>query len=156
MLRRLPLLSRRLAAPKVLAANSGQEMAAAVSVMLAALKGSSTRLADPARDELGDYSRVVPRTGDDALAAAMELARSGKSERSGLFYKAANGDVTSFSVPGGIHIGFSGHDVRWPDGRQLQRVGLTPDVLVSPTIAGIRAGKHEVLDRAIPYLEAGK
>ena len=77
-----------------------------------------------------------------------------QSEHSGLFYKAANGtvfigspttgangDVTSFSVPGGIRIGFSGHDVRWPDGKQLQRAGLAPDVPVSPTIAGIRAGK---------------
>ena len=92
-----------------------------------------------------------------------------QSEHSGLFYKAANGtvfigsattgangDVTSFQVPGGISIGFSGHDVRWPDGRQLQRVGLTPDVWARPTIAGIRAGKDEVLDRAISYLETGK
>ena len=92
-----------------------------------------------------------------------------QSEHSGLFYKAANGtvfigspttgangDVTSFSVPGGIRIGFSGHDVRWPDGKQLQRAGLAPDVSVSPTIAGIRAGKDEVLERAVSYLEKGK
>lgn len=92
-----------------------------------------------------------------------------QSEHSGLFYKAANGtvfigspttgangDVTSFNVPGGIRIGFSGHDVRWPDGSQLQRVGLVPDVPVSPTIAGIRSGKDEILERALSYLETGK
>ena len=65
----------------------------------------------------------------------------------------ANGDVTNFSVPGGIRIGFTGHDVRHADGRQLQRVGLQPHVEVAPTIAGIRAGRDEVLERAIQYLE---
>jgi len=88
-----------------------------------------------------------------------------QSEHSGLFYKTANdtvfiggpttganGDVTWFTVPGGIRINFSGHDVRWPDGRQLQRVGLKPDVEVLPTIAGIRAGRDEVLEKAVAYL----
>ena len=89
-----------------------------------------------------------------------------QSEHSGLFYRAAggtvfigsgttgaNGDVTFFTAPGGIRINFSGHDVRWPDGKQLQRVGLIPDVEAHPTIAGIRAGKDEILDRAITYIE---
>ena len=53
----------------------------------------------------------------------------------------ANGDVTYFMAPGGVRISFTGHDVRWPDGKQLRRVGLTPDVLVRPTIAGIQAGR---------------
>jgi C-terminal processing protease CtpA/Prc len=92
-----------------------------------------------------------------------------QAEHTGLFFEAANGtkfigsptagsngDVTSFSVPGGIRIGFSGHDVRHVDGRQLQRVGLKPDVEVRPTIAGIRAGKDEVLEKAVAYLNAGE
>jgi C-terminal processing protease CtpA/Prc len=92
-----------------------------------------------------------------------------QSEHSGLFYRAANGtrfigspttgangDVTFFTAPGGITINFSGHDVRWPDGRQLQRVGLQPDIEVRPTIEGIRAGRDEVLDRAVAYLESGR
>jgi C-terminal processing protease CtpA/Prc len=53
-------------------------------------------------------------------------------------------------------VNFSGHDVRWPDGRELQRVGLQPDIHVRPTIAGIRAGKDEVLDRAIEFAHTGK
>jgi C-terminal processing protease CtpA/Prc len=88
-----------------------------------------------------------------------------QSEHSGLFYEAANGtqfvgspsagangDVTVFTLPGGITITFTGHDVRHADGRQLQRVGLKPDVPVEPTIAGIRAGRDEVLERAVRYL----
>jgi hypothetical protein len=88
-----------------------------------------------------------------------------QAEHTGLFFEAANktkfigsptaganGDVTNFVVPGGITIQFTGHDVRHIDGRQLQRVGLTPDVPVTPTIAGIRAGRDEVLERAVAYL----
>jgi C-terminal processing protease CtpA/Prc len=89
-----------------------------------------------------------------------------QSEHSGLFFEAANGtkligtptagangDVTTFTLPGGISVSFTGHDVRHADGRQLQRVGLQPDVEAAPTRAGIRAGKDEVLERAVRYLE---
>ncbi len=68
----------------------------------------------------------------------------------------ANGDGTYFVVPGGIRIGMSGNGVRWPDGHQLQRVGVQPDIKVAPTIAGIRAGRDEVLERAVEYLRTGK
>jgi C-terminal processing protease CtpA/Prc len=92
-----------------------------------------------------------------------------QSEHSGLFYRAANGtkfvgsgtagangDTTFFFAPGGIRINFTGHDVRWPDGTQLQRVGLKPDIEVNPTIAGIRDGRDEVLERAVAYVESGR
>lgn len=88
------------------------------------------------------------------------------AENTGLFFEAANGtkfigsptqgangDVTNLSVPGGIYVSFSGAGAWHADGRQLQRVGLQPDIEVRPTLAGIRAGKDEVLDRAIEYLE---
>jgi C-terminal processing protease CtpA/Prc len=66
----------------------------------------------------------------------------------------ANGDVTSFFLPAGIAVSFTGHDVRHADGRQLQRVGIQPDVEAAPTIAGLRAGRDEVLERAVEYLTA--
>ena len=88
-----------------------------------------------------------------------------QSEHTGLFFEAANGttfigsptmgangDVTALIVPGGIAISFSGHDVRHADGRQLQRLGLVPHIEVRPTIAGVRAERDEVLERARKYL----
>jgi C-terminal processing protease CtpA/Prc len=63
-------------------------------------------------------------------------------------------DATNLSVPGGIYVRFSGQGVWHADGRQLQRVGLQPDVEVHPTLAGIRTGKDEVLDTAaVDYLQ---
>jgi hypothetical protein len=92
-----------------------------------------------------------------------------QSEHSGLIFEAANGtkfvgsptagangDITGTTLPGGIYVSFSGHDVRHADSRQLQRLGLVPDVPVAPTIAGIRAGRDEVLERALRYLAEGK
>jgi C-terminal processing protease CtpA/Prc len=66
----------------------------------------------------------------------------------------ANGTITELVLPGDISAYFTGQRVRWPDGRQLQRVGLQPDVPVRPTLAGIRAGRDEVLEKALEYLEA--
>ena len=92
-----------------------------------------------------------------------------QSEHTALFFEAAagakfigsrtagaNGDVTQLSIPGGLTLYFTGHDVRHADGRQLQRVGIVPDIEVRPTIAGIRAGKDEVLERAIRFIETGR
>jgi len=64
----------------------------------------------------------------------------------------ANGDITVMRLPGGLRMSFTGQEVRHVDGRQLQKVGIQPDVLVRPTIAGLRAGKDEVLDRALAWL----
>jgi C-terminal processing protease CtpA/Prc len=88
-----------------------------------------------------------------------------QAEHTGLFFEAANktlivgsptvganGDVTSVVLPGGLVAWFSGHDGRHADGRQLQRVGLQPDVFVRPTLAGVRAGRDEVLERAMAIL----
>lgn len=90
-----------------------------------------------------------------------------QAEHTGLFFESANGtkfigsrtagangDVTNFSVPGGIRIGFTGQSVRHADGRQLQRIGLVPDIEVKPTIAGVRAGRDEVIEKAIEFIEA--
>jgi C-terminal processing protease CtpA/Prc len=89
-----------------------------------------------------------------------------QGEHTGLFLEAANntkfigsatqgadGDVTNLSVPGGIFVHFSGQGISHADGRQLQRVGLRPDIEAFPTLAGIRTGRDEVLDAAIYYLE---
>ncbi|HVE91892.1 MAG TPA: S41 family peptidase [Actinomycetota bacterium] len=64
----------------------------------------------------------------------------------------ANGDVTSVLLPGGVSFGMTGHDVRHGDGRQLQRVGILPDLEVYPTVEGIRDGRDEVLQAGVQFL----
>jgi C-terminal processing protease CtpA/Prc len=87
------------------------------------------------------------------------------AEQTGLLFEAANGTrfvgsntagadgtTTELVLPGGIHVVFTGEEVRHADGRQLQRIGLVPDVRVEPTVQGIRAGRDEVLERALALL----
>ena len=64
----------------------------------------------------------------------------------------ANGNVTNMVLPGNLFVSFTGQEVRHADGRRLQRVGVQPDITVKTTIAGIRAGRDEVLEAAIEYL----
>jgi C-terminal processing protease CtpA/Prc len=61
-----------------------------------------------------------------------------------------NGNVASFTVPSGFGLIFTGMRVTGHDGRARHHlVGITPDVVAAPTIAGLRAGHDEVLERAL-------
>jgi C-terminal processing protease CtpA/Prc len=68
----------------------------------------------------------------------------------------ANGDITVMRLPGGLRMSFTGQEVRHVDGKQLQKVGILPDIVARPTLAGLRAGKDEVLDRALAFVANGK
>ena len=61
----------------------------------------------------------------------------------------ADGNVTAIPLPGGLRTMISGIGVFYPDKRPTQRVGIVPDVEVKPTIAGIRAGRDEVLEEGL-------
>ncbi len=56
-------------------------------------------------------------------------------------------------LPGGIPTGISGIGVYYPDGSETQRVGIVPDIEVKPTIEGLKAGRDEVLEKAIEIIE---
>jgi len=64
----------------------------------------------------------------------------------------ANGDVQILPLPGGVIMSFSSLGVFTPESGQTQRIGLSPDIRINRTIAGIREGRDELLDAAIHYL----
>ncbi len=64
----------------------------------------------------------------------------------------ADGNVARISLPGGFWAYFTALGVYYPDGRETQRIGIVPDIVVTPTIQGIRAGVDEVLERAIAFI----
>jgi hypothetical protein len=60
-----------------------------------------------------------------------------------------NGNVVTFTVPSGFAIRFTGMLVTGHDGKaQHHLVGVKPDIQLEPTIAGIRAGRDELLEQA--------
>ncbi len=64
----------------------------------------------------------------------------------------ADGEVQYVTLADNVRIRFTKIDIRHADGRQLQRIGILPDVEAHPTIAGIRAGRDEVLEKGVEVL----
>lgn len=61
-----------------------------------------------------------------------------------------NGDVQYFFTPSGYRISFTGLYVTRHDGvTPFHLQGVTPDIIVEPTLQDIRAGRDMVLDRAM-------
>ncbi len=60
-----------------------------------------------------------------------------------------NGNIVTQHLPGGYDVTFTGMKVLKHDGSRHHGVGILPTVPVSPTIAGVAAGRDEQLERAI-------
>jgi C-terminal processing protease CtpA/Prc len=61
----------------------------------------------------------------------------------------ADGNVSRIPLPGNVEGMISGIGVFYPDGTPTQRIGIVPDLVVRPTVAGIRAGRDEVLEAGV-------
>lgn len=64
-----------------------------------------------------------------------------------------NGNVNPFDLPGGYRVTWTGMKVLKHDGSQHHGVGIAPTVPVEPTIAGIAAGRDEVLEKGVEVLQ---
>jgi hypothetical protein len=80
---------------------------------------------------------------------AMALRASAQTKVVGSTTAGADGNVSRIILPGGQITGISGLGVFYPGKQPTQRVGIVPDIEVRPTIAGVRAGRDEVLEAAL-------
>jgi len=60
-----------------------------------------------------------------------------------------NGNVTPFTLPGPYPVRWPGMEVRRLDGQPHHGVGVLPDVPAERTLEGVRAGRDELLEKAI-------
>ncbi|WP_226469719.1 S41 family peptidase [Luteimonas panaciterrae] len=68
--------------------------------------------------------------------------------------RGVDGNITAINAPSGFHIIFTGMKVTHHDGTtRYHAIGTMPDVAVEPTLAGIRAGRDEVLEAALKLLD---
>jgi C-terminal processing protease CtpA/Prc len=66
----------------------------------------------------------------------------------------ANGNVARAMLPSGMSFFFTSMRVTRHDGTTtLHREGVVPDIAVSPSVEGLRAGRDELLERAISVIE---
>jgi len=95
---------------------------------------------------------INENTQSQAEYTAMALKASPNTTIIGSTTAGADGDISSFNLPGGIYTAISGIGVYYPDGRKTQRIGIVSDIEVKPTIKGIKQGRDELLEKAIELI----
>ena len=106
------------------------------------------------KPEQPHYSgKVVILVDETSMSQAEYTAMAFRSARAAMVVggttAGADGNVSPFTLPGGLHTMISGIGVFYPDKRPTQQIGIVPDIKVRPTIGGIRVGRDEVLEEAL-------
>ena len=98
-------------------------------------------------------ARMIILSGGGAVSAAESALGVFEANRLGDIVgepsAGTNGSINPFALPGGYTVNWTGVFTQKRDGTRHHGVGIIPTVPVSPTVAGIRAGRDEVLERAI-------
>lgn len=102
----------------------------------AAYAGKVVVLVDEVSQSNAEYTTMAFRAAPRAIVVGSTTA-------------GADGNVSNIPLPGGLRTMISGIGVFYPDKRPTQRIGIVPDIVAVPTIAGIRAGRDEVLEVAL-------
>lgn len=95
---------------------------------------------------------VDERAASQAEYTAMLLQAAAGTRLVGTRTAGAVGDTTNVCLPGAICVLFTGQLLAYPDGRAVQGQGVKPDVEARLTVKGLRAGRDEVLERALATL----
>jgi hypothetical protein len=93
-------------------------------------------LVDESSQSQSEYTAMALRSAPGAVVIGSQTA-------------GADGNISDIDLPGGHRTGISGIGVFYPDKSPTQQVGIVPDIPVTPTIEGVRAGRDEVLERAV-------
>lgn len=97
---------------------------------------------------------VNENTQSQAETTTMMFKQHPKAKIIGRNTSGANRDVIYFKIAD-LDTSFTGLGAYYPDQRETQRIGIIPDILVKPTLKGIKEGKDEVMERALEYLKTG-
>lgn len=98
--------------------------------------GKVVVLVDEATQSSAEFHAMAFRTAPGALVVGSTTA-------------GADGNVSRIPLPGGMHALISGIGVFYPDRKPTQQIGIVPDLVVRPTLAGFRAGRDEVLEAGV-------
>lgn len=98
--------------------------------------GSVVILVDEVTQSSAEYTAMAFRVAPGAVVVGSTTA-------------GADGNVSRIPLPGNAEGMISGIGVFYPDGGATQRIGIVPDLVVRPTVAGIRAGRDEVLEAGV-------
>ncbi len=105
-------------------------------------KGKVVLLFNETTQSHAEFTLMALKTAPDVIGIGSQTA-------------GADGNVSIIILPGGFKTAMTGIGVYYPDGTETQRIGIVPDIEVHPTIDGIRAGKDEVLEKALETIKSG-
>ena len=106
-------------------------------------KGKVIILVDENSISQSEWATMCFQTADDAKVIGSQTA-------------GADGNTSHIDFVKDYDAPFSGIGVYYPDGKETQRIGIVPDIVIKRTVLGIKQGKDEVLDRAILYIKDNK
>jgi carboxyl-terminal processing protease len=99
---------------------------------------------------------LVILTGPNTLSTAEDfivpLDYAGRALLVGEPTAGSTGNPVNVSLPGGAVLRVCSLRTTYPDGREFVGRGIEPDIVVHPTVAGLRANRDEVLEKAIEIL----
>ncbi|NLR81503.1 S41 family peptidase [Chitinophaga eiseniae] len=95
---------------------------------------------------------VNETTQSNAEFVTMALRLAPRATVMGSTTAGADGNVSYLALPGGLNSLFTGIGVYYPNGEETQRVGIKPDIIVIPTVKGIRENRDEVLEKALSLI----
>jgi len=123
----------------------------------------------PERSYQGDTVRIEPSTqaryteplivltGPNTMSTSEDflvpLDYSGRALLVGEATAGTTGNPVNFLLPGGAILRVCSKRDTYPDGSQFVGRGIEPDITVHPSVAGIRANRDEVLEKAIEVLD---
>ncbi|RZK42855.1 MAG: hypothetical protein EOO90_05895 [Pedobacter sp.] len=103
-------------------------------------KGKIILLVNEVTQSNGEFTAMGFRQANGAIVIGSQTA-------------GADGNVTPIiNLPGGISTVFTGLGVYYPDGKETQRIGIVPDIVVKPTVKGVTEGRDEVLEKALEVI----
>ncbi|WP_057937649.1 S41 family peptidase [Algoriphagus resistens] len=102
-------------------------------------KGKVVVLVNEITISRGEFLAMALRAGDNTTIIGSTTA-------------GADGEVSTILLPGGLQTRISGIGVYYPDGGETQRIGIVPDMVVKPTVEGIRENRDELMEKAIEVL----
>jgi C-terminal processing protease CtpA/Prc len=103
-------------------------------------KGRVVILMDERTQSQAEFTIMVLQTAPDVTLIGSQTA-------------GADGNVSYMWLPGYIAAYFTGLGIYYPDGSPTQRIGIVPDIYNRPTVTGIQAGRDEMLERAVHFIE---
>jgi carboxyl-terminal processing protease len=102
-------------------------------------QGKVVLLVDEKVQSHGEFTTMILQTGDNVTTIG--------SQTSG-----ADGNTTRFQMVGGFETKITGIGIFYPDGTITQRNGIKIDIEITQTLEGVAAGRDEILEKAIEFI----